>query len=151
VFVKYCIILLVVSTASYNAIVLYWAIGDSTLLCAELEFGCSSFMVQLAKISPVVDNAEVVVRCFSFVIQLMMLVYIRDIITKTKNYYNERTVSLSEFSIIATGLPKKSGTRRNLEKFLEKCFDFPHKAYAITFLPEYEEFYAMEEEKGRII
>jgi hypothetical protein len=123
----------------------------SPAICDHLEKGCSSVMVEVATISPHVDNGEVVVRGFSFVVQLMMLLYIRDLITKTKNYYNERNVSLSEFSIIVTGLPCKSGMRKNLEKFLETCFETPHKAYAITFLPEHEEYYAMEEEKERVV
>jgi hypothetical protein len=45
IFLKYCIILLVVSIASYNAIVLYWAMSNKEQLCAEIENGCTSFMI----------------------------------------------------------------------------------------------------------
>jgi hypothetical protein len=74
--------------ASYNAIVLYWAANSSSILCAELDNGCTSFMIIYAQISSTVSNAELVVRIFSFIIQFGMLLYIRDLITKTRNYYD---------------------------------------------------------------
>jgi hypothetical protein len=49
-----------------------------------------------------------------------MLLYIRDLITKTRNYYDERTCSLSDYSVMVTNLPRKKNTRKNLETFLEQ-------------------------------
>lgn len=45
-------------------------------------------MVVYAEISGKVTNGAVVLRVFSFIIQLGMLLYIRDLITKTRNYYD---------------------------------------------------------------
>ena len=39
-------------------------------------------------------------------------------------------------------LPKRKGTKNNLVKFLDKCFN--KTPYHITFLPNYEAFYEME-------
>lgn len=94
-------------------------------------------MVVYAEISSDVTNGAVVVRVFSFIIQLGMLLYIRDLITKTRDYYDERTCSLSDYSVLVTKLPRKKGTRKNLENFLSNYLDKPYKAYEITFLPEY--------------
>jgi hypothetical protein len=135
IFLKYCIILLIVSIASYNAIVLYWAVTNSDVLCKATPNGCSSFMVSFSQISGVVSNAEIVVRIFSFIIQLSMLLYIRDLITKTSSYYDERSCSLSNYSIIVKNLPEAKGTRRNLINFLENYFEKPYKIYQITLLP----------------
>jgi hypothetical protein len=71
-------------------------------------------MIVYAEISGTVTNGEVVVRIFSFIIQFGMLLYIRDLITKTRNYYDERTCTLSDYSVLVTKLPKKKGTRKNL-------------------------------------
>jgi len=45
-------------------------------------------MLYISNINKHVDKAEVVTRIFSFVIQLGVLLYIRDLITKTGNYYD---------------------------------------------------------------
>lgn len=45
-------------------------------------------MLYLSSINKHVDNAEIVIRIFSFVVQLGVLLYIRDLITKTRNYYD---------------------------------------------------------------
>ena len=84
-----------------------------------------------------------VVRVLSFIVHLCILVYIRDLITKTRNYDDERTCSLSDYSLMIHDLPKRIGTKKNLIKFLDKCFG--KIPYHITFLPDYEEFYEMEQ------
>ena len=71
--------------------------------------------------------------------QLGSLLYIRDLITKTRNYYDERTTSLSDYSLILHNLPKRKGTRKNLIKFLSQKFD--QVPTQVTFLPEYEVYY----------
>lgn len=137
VFLKYCIILLLVSITSYNGIALYWAITESEATCQSLANGCTSFMVEISRIEMHVSNGEVVIRVCSFIIQLAVLMYIRDLIGKTRSYYDERTCSLSDYSIIVYNLPKRTGTRRNLLKFLQNCYDKPYNAHQITFLPDY--------------
>jgi hypothetical protein len=103
-------------------------------------------MIYLSRINSTVDGAEVLIRIFSFVVQLGILLYVRDLITKTRNYYDERTCSLSDYSIIITNLPEKKGMRASLTNFLQSSLPKSYKAYQVTFLPEYEQFYQMEEE-----
>lgn len=62
-------------------------------------------------------------RIFSFIVHLGVLAYIRDLITKTRNYYDERTCSLSDYSIIVTNVPERKGTRRKLMSLLQKYMD----------------------------
>ena len=45
-------------------------------------------MIYISRINSHLDNAEVLVRIFSFVVNLGVLLYIRDLITKTRNYYD---------------------------------------------------------------
>lgn len=76
-------------------------------------------MVMLARIQSTVKGEEIVVRVLSFLVQLGVLVYIRDLIIKTRNYYDERTCSLSDYSLMIHDLPKRKGTKKKLIKFLE--------------------------------
>ena len=108
-------------------------------------------MIYISRINNHLDNAEVLVRVFSFVVHLGVLLYIRDLISKTRNYYDERTCSLSDYSIIVTNLPQKVGMRAKLKKLLENSMGKSYKTHQITFLPEYEDFYRMEEEICEII
>ena len=45
-------------------------------------------MVELARIQKTVSGEEVVVRVLSYIVQICLLVYIRDLIIKTRNYYD---------------------------------------------------------------
>jgi hypothetical protein len=144
VFVKYCIILLLVSICCYNALEIFWAISENEGTCHEGEVHCT-FMLYLSRMSKEVDNAEVVVRVFSFVVQFGVLLYIRDLITKTRNYYDERTCSLSDYSILVTNIPARTGMRDKLTKFLTTALSKPYYPHQITFLPEYKDFYQMED------
>lgn len=117
-FIKYCIILLLVDICSYNAMEMYWAINENMERCHELEHGCTSFMVRFARIIEKVDNAEIVTRVFAFVLHLAVLLYIRDLMAKTRSYYDERTCSLSDYSILLKNLPPKKGTKAKLMNLL---------------------------------
>lgn len=117
-FIKYCIILLMVTICSYNALELYWALDENSVTCKNGEVHCTSFMIYISSINSHLENAEVLVRIFSFVVHIGVLLYIRDLITKTRNYYDERTCSLSDYSIIVTNLPQKIGMRAKLTKLL---------------------------------
>jgi uncharacterized protein YbcV (DUF1398 family) len=108
-------------------------------------------MLYLSRIPKEIDNAEVVVRVFSFIVQLGVLLYVRDLITKTRNYYDERTCSLSDYSILLTNLPERIGTRSKLINFLATGFEKPFSPHQITFLPEYEHFYEMEDHIEELI
>ncbi|EFX59898.1 hypothetical protein DAPPUDRAFT_346550 [Daphnia pulex] len=108
-------------------------------------------MVYFARIVEETDDAEVVSRVFAFILHLGVLLYIRDLITKTRNYYDERTCSLSDYSVLVKNLPCKKGTRAKMALVLTECLGKLYKMHEFTFLPEYEDFYRMEEEINEVI
>ena len=118
---------------------------------------CSSALVSISRIDSTVTMEEDILRISSFIIHLCTLIYIRDLITKTESYYDERTCSLSDYSMLLVGLPEKPGHKRNLIKFLDQlrlAGDSTQDMYEITsltFLPEYAEFYRLKEEKVHLI
>ena len=91
-------------------------------------------MVEIARIQKVVTGSEEVARLSSFFMQLFTLVYIRDLFIKTRNYYDERTTSLSDYSIIVENLPQKSGNKRKILTFLENSLTKEHKPTQITLI-----------------
>ena len=91
-------------------------------------------MVEIARIQKVVTGSEVVARLSSFFMQLFTLVYIRDLVIKTRNYYDERTTSLSDYSIIVENLPQKSGNKGKILTFLKNSLGKEHKPTQITLI-----------------
>jgi hypothetical protein len=69
-----------------------------------------------------VSHDEVILRLISFLIHLVGLVYMRDMIRKTNDYYDERTTSLSDYSVLFRNLPKKLGTEKRIREFLREGF-----------------------------
>ncbi len=55
----------------------------------------------------------------SFVIQIFALFYIRDVLRKTNEYYDERTTSLSDYSIFLTKMPKQKGLGRKIRALFQ--------------------------------
>ena len=127
-----------VDICSYNAMEMYWAISENSEYCNELEHGCTSFMVRFARIIGKVDNPEIVARVFAFALHLVVLLYIRDLMAKTRSYYDERTCSLSDYSILLKNLPQKKGTRAKLGNLLSNGLGKSYKVHEFTFLPGYE-------------
>ena len=91
-------------------------------------------MVEIARIQKGVTGSEVIARLSSFFMQLFTLVYIRDLVIKTRNYYDERTTSLSDYSIIVENLPQKSGNKGKILTFLENNLGKYHKPTQITLI-----------------
>ena len=56
-------------------------------------------MIQMARISAVVSQTEIVLRITSFVIHLALLIYIRDTIWKLNQYFDERSCTLSDYAV----------------------------------------------------
>ena len=80
-------------------------------------------------------------RITSFFLQLCTLIYLRDLIIKTRNYYDERTTSLSDYSIIVYNLPQKQGNRKKMVNFLSSGFDRSYVPTQITLISEYNTYY----------
>jgi hypothetical protein len=99
---------------SYSALSLYWAYHANHDICDEgvkrhLPGGhhgvCTSWMIRFVRTEEEVTEAEVILRWCSFLVQLMGLIYVRDTINKTRNYYDERTTLLSDYSVILHNIP----------------------------------------------
>jgi hypothetical protein len=70
----------------------------------------------------IVTRGEIILRFSSFLIHLMALMYMRDTIRKTNDYYDERTTSLSDYSILMSNLPKKINTEKKIRDFFRDGF-----------------------------
>lgn len=54
-----------------------------------------------------------------------MLLFIRDSIYKTYEYYDERMCSLSDYSLMFSKLPKIKGIKKRIRQYLTKNFNPP--------------------------
>lgn len=63
-----------------------------------------------------------ILRIASFVIHMLALIYIRDNIRKTIEYYDEKTTSLSDYSFLIKNLPKKKGIQGDIRRFVNEHF-----------------------------
>ncbi len=63
-----------------------------------------------------------ILRIASFVIHMLALIYIRDNIRKTIEYYDEKTTSLSDYSFLIKNLPKKNGIQGDIRRFVNEHF-----------------------------
>ena len=114
------------------------------------------------------SNSELILRITSFVLHLAALVYIRDNIRKTVQYYDEKTTSLSDYSFIMKNLPMKEGIQQNIKNFVNNKFkedwqgfeDTYHhehmkvsaeKVMQITLLPGLEDYMRLDHEKQHLI
>jgi hypothetical protein len=52
--------------------------------------------------------------------QIVALAYMRDVIRKTNEYYDEKTTSLSDYSILICNLPKREGMKKRLVQFINE-------------------------------
>jgi hypothetical protein len=101
-------IILLIQILNYSIMELYIAITENYSFCVEghhrsihgEEVLCTSFMVMFTKIGDQLTGIELVLRLTSFFTLLASLVYVRDALTKTWMYYDERKKTYSNFSII---------------------------------------------------
>lgn len=84
------------------------------------ELRCYTIFVNAARIDATVTNYEEVLRIISWVVHFFGLMYIRNRLVKLEKYYNERTASFVDFSIIIKGLPKVTGIQNTLRKFFRE-------------------------------
>ena len=129
IFIKYCAVLLLILICSYSAISLYWGITHNETLCHRRLLSsegsapsCTSVFVKWSRIETEVLGEEIVMRITSFIIHLLALVYIRDNILKTMEYYDEKTTSLSDYSLIIRNLPLKEGIQRSIKDLINSHF-----------------------------
>ncbi len=73
----------------------------------------------LSSVSRHISEDEKMLRITSFVLQIMVLLYIRDILRKTSQYYDEREISPADFSILVENLPKCEQITKKINSFLK--------------------------------
>jgi hypothetical protein len=121
-------ILLTLQIVSYSVLSLYWAVESTHEMCAkgklqELPGGhegmCHSWLIMFMRAEHEVTTKEELLRVSSFVIQLLGLIYIRDTIYKTLQYYEERNTLISDFAVIFMNLPQEIGSIGKIRSFLE--------------------------------
>ena len=60
-------------------------------------------------------------RISTWILQLIYLIYARNNLRKTAHYYDERTTSLSDYSILIKNLRPQKKIREKLQKVLKYC------------------------------
>ena len=121
-------VLLLVLICTYSSLSLYWAISTNYELCSHRRLAggtgplCTSFMIRIGRVESEVSIAEIILRITSFVMHLFTLIYIRDNVKKTIEYYDEKTTSLSDFSLLLKNLPLKTGIQSDIKNFIHFHF-----------------------------
>lgn len=80
-------------------------------------------MIYFASISPNESEFEVGVRITTYLIHIFTLVYIREHLTKMKEYFDEKTTSPSDFSILMTDLAQSPGQKSSIRKILSTQYN----------------------------
>ena len=80
---------------------------------------CNDFLVEIASLDPKVTDQELIIRIGSFAIQLAMLLFIRNRLTKNMSYYRERETTLSDYSVLIKELPKVPGIKKKVKKLFD--------------------------------
>jgi hypothetical protein len=88
----------------------------------------------------VVSAKEELLRISSFVVQLLGLMYIRDVILKTLEYYEERNTLISDFAVIFMNLPQDVGVIAKIRGFL-KAMQGEYEVEEVIVLNSLEEFF----------
>ena len=74
-----------------------------------------SWLIRFVRTEEYVTTEEIVLRCTSFALQLLLLIYVRDTIRKTKDYYSERNTCLANYSILITNIPRQAGVDKKVK------------------------------------
>lgn len=72
--------------------------------------------------------------------QLFLLLYFRDNQRKLAAYHVERSLKLSDFTIIFKNLPKVKGIQKSIREFLTKEFKTKIHIQKIILFPKIDEF-----------
>ena len=80
---------------------------------------CNDFLVEIASLDPKVTDQELIIRVGSFTIQLAMLLFIRNRLTKNMSYYRERETTLSDYTVLIKELPKVPGIKKKVKKLFD--------------------------------
>lgn len=70
---------------------------------------------------------------------MFTLLFIRDTIYKTEQYYDERMCSLSDYSILVSKLPQTDGIQGMLRNFFKQGLNEPFHMEDLILMPGLEE------------
>lgn len=74
-------------------------------------------------------------RITDWAVQFFFLVYTRNKILKRGEYYDEKTTTLSDFSILIKHLQPQEHIQAKLKLFFHTFFSKPYEIQQITLLP----------------
>ena len=107
-------------------------------------------MVDLSRVEKKVTYDELLIRVAGFVIHLILLMYIRDKLIKLKEYFDERTASPSDYSMMIEDIPASQDPNRNIRALVASKLkeEFQgDKIVDIILIPDLKDFEEMEHEK----
>ena len=102
----------------------------------EATLTCNNFMIWFSSIGGTVTPSEELMRIVSYLFHLLLLIYMRDHIIKLESYYDERTTSLSDFTVIIKNIPNCENLKQKMSEFFLNEFKKPHIIKEIILLPE---------------
>ena len=80
-------------------------------------------MIKVASTQKNVDDFELLLRGCSFALHLIMLVYIRNKQNRLYNYYDEKTCSLSDYTVIMRRIPEEEGNKQKIKEYFGNYCD----------------------------
>lgn len=90
-----------------------------------------------------VTPKETLLRITSFIIQLLGLLYIRDTILKTLQYYEERSTLISDFAVMFIHLPQEAGIIAKIRSFLA-ALKGEYQVEEVVVLNSLEDFFELK-------
>ena len=91
--------------------------------------------ILLSRIDGDIDELESMLRVSTFIIIMVTLLFIRDTIYKTEQYYDERMCSLSDYSLLISKLPQTEGTQSMIRKFFKEGMEEEFHIQEIILMP----------------
>jgi len=191
-FIRNCIILLLLLIVSNNLISLFISVQDGRNYCSTHQAGhhvakhspvpehhhllaqyshlqhgkgehkedpnlylsrkCDNLFLMIARTDKHLKDYETVLRIGSFIIHVLTLLYIKDKISKTWEYYDEMESDLSDYAVMVKNIPKgMSGIRERLKNFLTRDIKDeegkPYEIYEIILVPNAEKVHHLSHEE----
>lgn len=112
---------------------------------------CTSSLILFLRAETVISPEEIILRFSSFLVQLLGLVYIRDTLRKTNNYYHESFTSLPNYSVLLSDIPRQTGLLRKLRGFLQEDDHAEFRIEELILLSETEGFSRCLSEKRDLV
>lgn len=106
----------------------------------------------IARTDKVSKDYEVILRICSFIIHVLALLYIKDKISKTWEYYDEMESDLSDYAVIVKNIPEKvTGIKQRFEDFFSQEIkdeeSKPYEIHEIILIPETERVHELHHEE----